>query len=197
MPSSAQTPTLISQYFSLPNAITAIRLLLIVPFALLMANGEQRSGILALIVYAVALGSDFVDGPLARRTGTVTSIGGTFDHATDFLFVTAGLFAGASRGVFPWILPSLIVVAFVQYFIDSYWIHRHGGLRKSNLGRYNGMLYFVPLLLEIPIRMGARLFQPLLTVLVWGLVVSTMISIVQRLVFSFATEKLASSSPQE
>ncbi len=79
---------------------------------------------------------------------------GTFDHTTDFLFVTSGLFAGALRGAFPWILPVLITAAFAQYVIDSYWIHRHTKLRGSKLGRYNGMLYFVPTCMDILIRMG-------------------------------------------
>ncbi len=44
-------------------------------------------------------------GPIARRRGTVTALSGTFDHTSDFLFVTSGMFAGALRGAFPWILP--------------------------------------------------------------------------------------------
>ena len=106
------------------NALTALRLLLVAPFAFFMARGDVRSAVFALIVWAVALTTDFLDGPVARRRGTVTAWSGTFDHTTDFLFVTSGLFAGAYRGAFPWILPVLIIAAFAQYVIDSYWIHR-------------------------------------------------------------------------
>src|SRR5271154_3403804 len=130
------------------NALTAVRLLLVFPFAFLMTKADAHYALLALLVIVIALATDFADGPLARRRGTVSGISGTFDHTSDFLFVTSGLFAGASRGAFPWILPALITAAFAQYFIDSYWIHRHGGLRRSKLGRYNGMLYFVPLYTE-------------------------------------------------
>jgi CDP-diacylglycerol--glycerol-3-phosphate 3-phosphatidyltransferase len=186
-----------ASYWSLANALTAVRLLLIVPFALLMASGEKHPAAFALVIYAVALATDFADGPMARRRGTVSAIGGAFDHTTDFLFVTAGLFAGASRDAFPLILPVLVVVAFAQYFIDSYWTHRRGGLRKSNLGRYNGILYFVPLCLEILILLGAQSLQLLLTVLVWLLVASTVVSIGQRLAFTLVSEKLPSSPPQK
>jgi phosphatidylglycerophosphate synthase len=124
-------------------------------------------------------------------------MGGTFDHTSDFLFVTSGLFAGASRGAFPWILPALITAAFAQYFIDSYWIHRHGGLRRSKLGRYNGMLYFVPLCVELAIRLGAPFLRPALTLLVWALAASTVISMGQRLVFMFGREKLATGAAQK
>jgi len=199
--SSATSPSLnlpesrFYNYASLANATTAVRLLLITPFVFLMTGGHDAA--LALAVYTIALASDFADGPIARRRGTITALGGTFDHTVDFLFVTSGLFAGAWRGAFPWILPSLIVVAFAQYFIDSYWIHRQGRLRKSNLGRYNGMLYYVPLALDIVIRLGARFLQPLLTLLVWGLVASTVVSIAQRLMYRTLSEDLASRSPQK
>jgi CDP-diacylglycerol--glycerol-3-phosphate 3-phosphatidyltransferase len=174
------------------NALTAVRLLLVLPFAFFMAKGDQRSAILALVVWTVALLTDFLDGPIARRRGTVTPFSGTFDHTTDFLFVTSGLFAGALRGAFPWILPVLITAAFAQYFIDSYWIHRHARLRGSKLGRYNGMLYFVPTCMEIVIRLGLHFLQPLLTILVWGLVLSTLVSMGQRLMFRRLPEQLPS-----
>src|ERR1700693_1410440 len=102
------------------NVLTALRLLLVVPFAFFMTKGDVRFAVFALVVWVVALITDFLDGPIARRRGTVTALSGTFDHTTDFLFVTSGLSAGAFRGVFPWILPVLIVAAFSQYVIDSY-----------------------------------------------------------------------------
>ena len=165
------------------NALTALRLFLVLPFAFIMAKGDERSAIFAIIVWVVALITDFLDGPIARRTGTVTPLSGTFDHTTDFLFVTCGLFAGAMRGAFPWILPVLITAAFSQYVIDSYWVHRQAKLRGSKLGRYNGMLYFVPTCMEILIRLGLQFLQPALTILAWLLVVSTLVSMGQRLMF--------------
>ena len=162
------------------NALTALRLILVAPFAFFMARGDVRSAAIALAIWAVALITDFLDGPIARRRGTVTALSGTFDHTTDFLFVTSGIFAGAYRGVFPWILPTLIVAAFAQYFIDSYWIHRHAKLRGSKLGRYNGILYFVPTCVDALIRLGVHVLRPLLVIFIWGLVVSTLVSMVQR-----------------
>jgi phosphatidylglycerophosphate synthase len=179
------------------NALTAVRLLFVVPFAYLMSEGDVRFAVFALVVWAVALITDFLDGPIARRRGTVTAWSGTFDHTTDFLFVTSGLFAGAFRGVFPWILPILIVAAFSQYVIDSYWIHRQTKLRGSKLGRYNGMLYFVPPCMEIVIRLGVRWLQPLLTILVWMLVLSTLVSMAQRLMLSRLPEHLPARSPEK
>ena len=177
---------------AMANALTAVRLLLVVPFAYYMAQGDERSAILALVAWAVALITDFLDGPIARRRGTVTAWSGTFDHTSDFLFVTSGLFAGALRSAFPWVLPILITAAFAQYVIDSYWIHRHTKLRGSKVGRYNGILYFVPSLMDILIRMGLRFFDPLLTILVWLLVLSTLVSMGQRLMLRSLPKQLPS-----
>jgi phosphatidylglycerophosphate synthase len=162
-----------------------------------MSKGDVRFAVFALVVWVVALLTDFLDGSIARRRGTATAWSGTFDHTTDFLFVTSGLLAGAFRGVFPWILPILIVAAFSQYVIDSYWIHRQTRLRGSKLGRYNGMLYFVPTCLEIIIRLGAHWLQPLLTIFVWMLVLSTLVSMGQRLMLSRLPEHLPTRSPEK
>jgi phosphatidylglycerophosphate synthase len=179
------------------NALTAVRLLLVIPFAFFMAGGDLRHAVFALCAWAVALATDFLDGALARRSGTLSAFGGAFDHTSDFLFVTCGLFAGALRGAFPWILPILITAAFAQYFIDSYWIQRHARLRGSKLGRINGILYFAPLCMDILIRMGMRFLHPLLTLLVWLLVLSTLASMGQRLILSRSLEDLPSRPPQK
>jgi phosphatidylglycerophosphate synthase len=179
------------------NALTAIRLLLVAPFAFFMAKGDMRSAIIAFVAWLVALATDFLDGPIARRRGTVSPLSGAFDHTSDFLFVVSGIFAGAFRGAFPWILPVCITAAFAQYAVDSYWFHRQLKFRGSKLGRYNGMLYFVPPIMDILVRLGAGFLQPLLTILVWVLVLSTLVSMGQRLMFSRLADNLPSRSPQK
>lgn len=179
------------------NALTTLRLVLVLPFAFFMAKGDSRSAATALIIWLTALATDLLDGPIARRRGAVRAIGRTFDHATDFLFVTSGISAGAWRGAFPWILPICITAAFAQYVIDSYCTHLRAGLRASELGRYNGMLYFAPPCMDALIRLGVGVLRPLLRVLVWVLVVSTVVSMLQRLTYRRLSEDLARRSPQE
>ena len=163
------------------HALTVFRFFLIFPFVFLMTRENASSAVLAGIVFVVAIVSDIVDGPVARRLGTASLTGRATDHTADFLFVTCGLMAGATRGVFPWILPLLIATAFAQYVIDSYWMHRQGELRMSWLGRCNGMLYFVPLGGDILIRLGLGFLEIPLTPVIWLLVVSTLLSIADRL----------------
>jgi phosphatidylglycerophosphate synthase len=163
------------------HALTAARLLLVIPFTLVMARSDAYHAALAAFALAVAIATDFLDGVIARRRGTASTAGRVFDHTTDCLFVTSGLAAAVSRGALPWILPALVAAAFVQYVVDSYWLHRGRSLRTSRLGRWNGILYFAPLGGDILIRLGVSGLQPVLTLLVWALVVSTVLSMGERL----------------
>jgi phosphatidylglycerophosphate synthase len=163
------------------HALTAARLLLTVPFALVMALGGARAAWLAALALALAITTDLLDGAIARRQGTASAAGGVFDHTTDCLFVTAGLAAAAMRGAVPWLLPMLVAAAFAQYVVDSYWLHRGRSLRTSRLGRWNGILYFAPLGGDILVRLGLSGLRPLVTLLAWGLVVSTICSMGERL----------------
>jgi len=167
------------------NALTTLRLILAAPFAYLMLSEGPGHVVLAALTLAVGIVTDLLDGPVARRRGTASPSGRAFDHAADFAFVASGLAAGAARGAFPWILPLLVAAAFAQYVVDSYWIDRRTTLRPSRLGRYNGILYFAPLAGDILVRGGFRAVRPLLTVLVWVLVVSTAVSMSERFLSSW------------
>jgi CDP-diacylglycerol---glycerol-3-phosphate 3-phosphatidyltransferase len=167
------------------NALTAVRLLLALPFALLMASPDARSALWAAALLAGAIATDLLDGAIARRRGTASSAGRLFDHTTDVLFVAGGLVGGALRGAFPWVLPILVAAAFAQYAVDSYWLDRARQLRASRLGRYNGILYFVPLGGDILVRLGWGALRSLVAAIAWLLVASTVLSMAERLVAAF------------
>jgi phosphatidylglycerophosphate synthase len=164
------------------HLLTGVRLLIVIPAALAFAGSAE---LLPAILVAVAIATDYWDGILARRLGTASPAGRLFDHSTDFLFVTGGLSGASAAGVVPVVLPLLIAIAFTQYVIDSYFLHREKQLRMSRLGRWNGILYFAPLVIIALARLpgvsgiGGALLA-LATVASWALVLSTMASIVDR-----------------
>ncbi len=163
------------------NALSLSRLLLALPFGLLMLGSDAASALWAAALFCIAILTDLIDGPLARHQGTVSKLGGALDHGADFVFVTAGLSAMAWRGVIPWLLPLLIVLAFAQYVIDSLWIDRRRELRMSAIGRYNGILYFVPVGVDIGVRLGLAALASSNRWLGWLLVATTLISMGDRL----------------
>jgi len=170
----------------LANVLTGLRLILALPVALTFAypGALAPEPLVALILLAIA--SDLADGPAARRFGTASSAGMLFDHGTDFFFVTSALFAIAFSGKISVLLPCLIVLAFSQYVLDSYFLFRQKSLRMSLLGRWNGVFYFAPLMLfaaaDSTAKFGA--FSSALSLagtgVVWALCASTAASIVDR-----------------
>jgi hypothetical protein len=80
----------------------------------------------------------------------------------------------------PWLLPVLVALAFAQYVVDSYWLHRAGQLRMSALGRWNGVLYFVPLGGALLVALGLDWLAAPTRWVAWALVLATLVSIADR-----------------
>lgn len=91
----------------LPNLITGLRILLVVPLCWLIGEGRYAG---ALAVAAVAGLSDAVDGFLAKRFGWQSWIGGMLDPIADKLLLTAAFVWLALAGALePWL--AVLVVA--------------------------------------------------------------------------------------
>ena len=90
----------------LPNMITALRMLLVVPLCWLIQAARYDG---ALLVAAIAALSDAVDGFLARRFGWQSWIGGMLDPVADKLLLTAAFVWLALDGALPWWLAALVV----------------------------------------------------------------------------------------
>ncbi len=162
------------------NLLSLARLLAAAPLAWAIAASGGSHAALAAALFCAAIASDLVDGRIARARGTASGLGRALDHGADFAFVTSGLAAAALRGLVPWLLPALVALAFAQYVIDSYWLHRARELRMSALGRWNGVLYFVPLGSALAADLGLALGTPVARVSAWLLVVTTLVSIADR-----------------
>jgi phosphatidylglycerophosphate synthase len=177
------------------DALTGLRLALALPFAWALRGEDLAAALWAGLILAVAIATDVLDGRLARRAGTVSRYGRAFDHTADVLFVTAGLVALASRGVVPWLLPVLVALAFAQYVVDSYVLHREHDLRMSALGRWNGILYFVPLVGDVLVRTVLGFASALLPLIAWALVATTLLSMTDRLLALRRSRQTARGSP--
>ena len=160
------------------NFLTGLRLLAAPACAASIVSANAG---LALAFYALGVVTDLVDGPVARRRGEASRLGGLFDHATDAFFVSLGLFALAGLGQIPVALPALVALAFLQYAVDSR-VQQSRPLRASSLGRWNGIAYFV--FLGVPVVRDALGIQwpgsGLVRFLAWVLVVSTIASMIDR-----------------
>jgi len=161
------------------NALTLVRLLLAPALAAALL---AQTPVIAAALFFLAVGTDLADGWVARRYGEETSFGGFADHAADAAFVITATAALARTGVLPALLPWLIAAAFIQYALDSR-VLSASGLVASRLGRWNGIAYYV--IAAIPIvRDALGISWPgsvLVSGLGWGLIASTLLSMLDRL----------------
>ncbi len=169
----------------LAHLLTGVRLVVVLPVAVAFARPDLVDAGLLGVLVGVAIATDYLDGKVARWQGTASPGGQLFDHGTDFLFVTTGLVGAALAGLVPLALPVLIAVAFSQYVFDSYWVYRQKRLRMSGIGRWNGVLYFVPLVLLATARLGVGFYATSVLELTarglsYALTVSTIASIIDR-----------------
>jgi cardiolipin synthase len=91
----------------LPNTISVIRLLLVVPIAMSMLEGNYLQ---SLSLFLIAGLSDGVDGYLARRFGWVSAFGKIIDPLADKLLMLVTTIVLAVLGHFP-IMVLLLMIA--------------------------------------------------------------------------------------
>jgi cardiolipin synthase len=90
----------------IPNIISVIRILLVVPIAIALAHQLLT---LSIILFAVAAGSDAVDGYLARRFGWQSELGGVLDPIADKLLLAAAFVTlSFLKLVPPWLMVAAV-----------------------------------------------------------------------------------------
>ena len=74
--------------FTVPNIISFVRLCLVPVFLVLLLNGFN---VAATLLYALAAGTDWIDGQIARRTNAVSRLGQLLDPAVDRILMISGV----------------------------------------------------------------------------------------------------------
>ena len=104
-----------SRVVTLPNAISALRIVLIPVFWWLIVDPDTTT--VGVLLFGIVLATDWVDGTIARRTGQVSEVGKVLDPLADRAVILAGLIALVVRGAFPWWAAVLIIVRDVAVLI--------------------------------------------------------------------------------
>jgi len=96
---------------NLPNKLTIIRMVLIVPFVVLLLAGFDW---IALAIFIVASLTDMLDGKIARKYNLVTNFGKFMDPIADKLLVCAAMIVLVEMNRIPsWIVVIIIGREFV------------------------------------------------------------------------------------
>lgn len=95
-----------TKVLTLPNAVSALRLLGIPAFVWLVL-GPRADG-WALMVLLLAGVTDWLDGFLARTLGQVSQVGELLDPVADRLYILAVVVGLVGRGIIPWWVGALL-----------------------------------------------------------------------------------------
>lgn len=100
--SSQKTEAVTNRIFTIPNVISFIRLCMVPVYMVLLLNGYD---LLAAFMFALAAGTDWIDGQLARRTNCVSKLGQLLDPAVDRILMSCGVIGLMLVGRLPiWIV---------------------------------------------------------------------------------------------
>jgi CDP-diacylglycerol--glycerol-3-phosphate 3-phosphatidyltransferase len=95
--------------WNLPNALTFSRVLMAPLIVYLLSDDDRARNSMAALTLAAAAVTDFLDGHLARKRGTVTSLGQFLDPLADKVCIsTAFIMLAARRRMAAWV-PGVII----------------------------------------------------------------------------------------
>ena len=137
-----------SAVWTLPNAVSALRLLG-VPLFLWLVLGPEAD-VLALVLLMVSGFTDWLDGYLARRLNQTSKLGEILDPVADRLYILAVVVGLAVRDIIPWWVALILPArdAFLWCLVPFLRTRGYSALPVHFLGKaatFN-LLYAFPLL---------------------------------------------------
>ena len=98
---------------NLPNKLTLLRIVLILPFLLVLYLDVPYAAYIALAIFILASLTDMLDGKIARKYNLITDFGKFADPLADKMLVTAAMVWFVEQGRLPgWALLIVIVREF-------------------------------------------------------------------------------------
>jgi cardiolipin synthase len=115
----------VEELMNLPNALSLLRVFLVAPFLVAVI---YRQFPLALIIFAVAGFTDFLDGYLARHLNQKTVLGTFLDPLGDRLLSTVAFIALSVQGLLPPWLAVTVVAKDLYVALGAGALHFYGNL---------------------------------------------------------------------
>jgi phosphatidylglycerophosphate synthase len=167
---------------SAADALGVLRLLVAAVFPAALARARMGGWVPGLL-FAVAAGSDFLDGIAARHGSGPTAHGAVLDNLADIAFVVAGTGAAASLGIVPVGVPVAIGCAFAAYAFASIAGRRTA---RSRVGHAAGVLnYALVGLIAGAAGLPGRAWRPILSLASTVVVAVNLAALLGRVVPGF------------
>ena len=177
---------------NLPNKLTIFRMILIVPFVVILLGGEAGwfgqnlliPDMIALAIFIVASLTDLIDGEIARKYNLVSNFGKFMDPLADKLLVCAALIALVEMGRIPaWVV---IIIISREFIISGFRLIASDNnvvIAASYWGKFKTTFQMVMVCLMIA-NLGAMFswIRILTDIVMWIALALTVISLVDYLV---------------
>ena len=179
---------------NLPNKLTVFRVILIVPFVLLLLGGHSEWGwfhtifdrimaytdYIALVIFIVASLTDMLDGKIARKYNLVTNFGKFMDPLADKLLVCSAMICLIDMDRIPaWIV---IVIISREFIISGFRLvasDNHVVIAASYWGKFKTTFQMIMVCLMIA-NIGA--LNILTQIVMWIALALTIISLIDYIV---------------
>src|SRR5687767_7151676 len=117
MRGTTETMPASSAIVTVPNILSFARIASIPVFCWLSAN--ERTRLWGILLFAVVVSTDWIDGYVARRTGQVSELGRILDPVADRLAIAAALVTFSIIDIFPIWAAALILVRDVAVLLGG------------------------------------------------------------------------------
>lgn len=133
---------------NLPNALTALRIVLIPAFAW---SYYCFSPVLSVIIFLVASFTDFLDGYLARKWNQITAFGKLFDPLADKLMTIAALYCLADTGYIAWwVVIAIVLKELIMVLGSLFMLGQKVVVHANYLGKAATVLFIAAVALVFP-----------------------------------------------
>jgi CDP-diacylglycerol---glycerol-3-phosphate 3-phosphatidyltransferase len=137
---------------NIANVLTTIRILLVPFFIWFLLADNGNGGLLrwlAVVVFAVAIYTDKLDGDLARSRGLITNFGKIADPIADKLLIGSALILLSVLGELPWWITVVILVRELGITLLRFVVIRYGVMPASRGGKLKTVLQTLAIFLYL------------------------------------------------
>ncbi len=179
---------------NLPNKLTVFRMILIVPFVILLLGGhagwgwfdvafggiEAYTDYIALVIFVIASLTDMLDGKIARKYNLVTNFGKFMDPLADKLLVCSAMICLIDMDRIPaWIV---IVIISREFIISGFRLvasDNHVVIAASYWGKFKTTFQMIMVILMIA---NIQALNILTQIVMWIALALTIISLIDYIV---------------
>jgi CDP-diacylglycerol--glycerol-3-phosphate 3-phosphatidyltransferase len=141
-----EPPATVAPVLNAANGLTALRLLLVPVFVLLVVASQlEHAGwrIAACLTFAFASATDLVDGWIARRYALVTPFGKVADPIADNALTGSALVLLSWFHALPWWVTAVILAREWGITLMRFWVIRYGVIAASRGGKLKTALQII------------------------------------------------------